>query len=343
MMTFALTLLVLLSPGDEPMATAIAAAARATLGADTALELRFLAVAPNDAAALALAHDSGSAAIALITWTDSGHQRARLRVYSQTTRAWTARDLDFAARDPAEEKGRAIGFNLASMLPEGVPFAKRSLAPAAPPAPSAPTTPPAPRVATLDTAPAPVAKTAPVPPNAATPRPWPPWTLSIDAAAQGVVAVSGEGTSVGGALGGQYRLDEHLSLSLGAALRIGHIEALEARLVTVDFGPGVAWRSGDLDAGRRWGLQLQLGAFARLQSLRRTSAGSQPRESHGRFVPGAGIGVELTYALTRDIALLANIRVNAVLGQTDVFLRDREVAAFAPIELGLGLGARTYF
>jgi hypothetical protein len=344
----------LLSPGDEPRAAAIAAATRATIGADTVLELRFVASPPNDDAAVALVRDTRSAAIALITWNDSSREHARLRVYSQATRAWTARDLEFAARDPAEEKGRAIGFNLASMLPEEALVAQSPVVPAPPaaqppaiepPATTPPAAPAAP-IATREATPAMEAKPgapAAVPPTRATPPTSPPWALAVDLAAQGVVALSGEGTSIGGALGAEYRLGEHFALCLGAALRIGHVEALEARMVAIDLGPGLAWRTGDLDAGRRWGLQVQLAGFARLQSLRREAERSETHESHGRWVPGAAVGVELTYALTPDIALLANTRLNAVLGQTDVFLRNREVAEFAPIELGLGLGARTYF
>jgi hypothetical protein len=328
MVTFALTLLVLLSPGDEPMATSIASATRAANGAETLLELRFVAVPPDDDAVVALARESQAEAIALLTWSDASHLHAQLRVYEQATARWVARDLEFAAQDPADEKGRTIGFNLASMLPD------KGAAVPRPPAASPPAEAPAQATAANTAA---AASSASVQPKIA---PASVWTVAIEAAAHGVFAIGGEGTSAGGALGAQYRLGEHFSLCAAAALRWGHIEELEARLVAIDFGPGLAWRSGDVS---RWGLQLRLDAIARIESVRRDSEGSQPHESHGRVVPAVGVGAELTFALNPDVALLANTSMRAVLGETDLILRGSQVAAFAPVELGLGLGARAYF
>jgi hypothetical protein len=342
MVTFALTLLVLLSPSDELMAASIAGAIRATLGAESTLELRVVAAPPDDATSVALARESEAAAVALITWNDVSHRSALLRVYDRKTGHWSARELAFTADDLAEEKGRTIGFNLASMVPEiDVAIAKNEPATHAtqadrdPPATRSP-------VQTADVAGKPQETVASAQPTREPSVP-PPWTFAGDATAQGVVAISGEGTSAGGALGAQYRLNDHFSLCAGAALRLGHIEALEARMVAIDFGPGLAWRSGDLDPGRRWALQLRLDAFARLESVRRDAERSRMAESHGRFVPGIGVGVELTFALSRAVAVLANTSAHAVLGRTDVLLRGSQVAAFAPIELGIALGARTYF
>src|SRR4051812_21137126 len=117
MVTYLLALLVLLSPGDEPMATSLAAAMRAALGAETELELRFVAGPPADDAARALAREGRAASIALIRWGDESHQKAQLRLYDEASARWIVRELVFAKQDAPEEKGRAIGFNLASMMP----------------------------------------------------------------------------------------------------------------------------------------------------------------------------------------------------------------------------------
>jgi hypothetical protein len=326
-MTFALTLLVLLSPGDEGMAASLAAAARETLGAGASLELRVVLPPPDDAAAGELAAQAGAGALALIAWSDAQH--ARVRVYSTARARWLERDLTFAAADPMEEKGRTIGFTVASMLPE----AQAPSAPSAPPpvvasVPPAPATPSAPRVAPARPAVAAVS---------------PPWTFAVDAAVQAALAIDGEGTSAGGELAGRYRLGEHLALRAFAALRVGHVEALEATLLSVDLGPSLTWISRDVVPAHPWAFGLRVDAFARLQSVRRPATDADPAESHGRFVPGVGLQLETSYAMSADIALLAAAGAHALLGETEVLRDSQQVASFAPVELVAGLGAIARF
>ena len=341
MPTFALTLLVLLSPGDESLAESIASAARATLGSELALEVRVEAKPVTDDAARELARNAGSRALAVIDWRDRGKLRARIRLYTQTTERWLVRELEFTSEDTPAERGRTIGFSLASMLPENTPGEPQSDASPAPehtsgepqsvasPAPTAPARPSAAGVSHS--------------PLTSQPLAAKPWTFALDLAGQGVLGVGGEGTAVGGELGGQYRLGEHFSLRLAAALRVGHLEQLEARALTLDLAPGLSWRSGDTGPAQAWGLALSLAAVARLQSVRRAPIGSTAPESHGRWLPGVGVGLEVNYALNHEAALFVSSGLRALLGETDLFLRGRHVASFAPLELGLGLGARFGF
>jgi hypothetical protein len=334
-MTYALTLLVLLSPGDEPLASSLAASARATLGEGAALELRIVAQPIDDAGALALAQGAQAGAVAMIAWSEgAGGRSARVRMYGRATERWLERDLAFAADDASEERGRALGFTLGSMVPEAaLPVVLPPAAEAASP----------PLVAQSTPAPEPT-KPAPVPalPRAPSLEP-PPWTFAIDGAVQGSLALGGEGEAIGGEIGGQYRLGEHLALRAGAAVRVGHIEALEATMLIADLGPGLSWRSGDPRPDRPWAFALRLDGLARLQNVTRAGAHGRPEERHGRVVPAVGVAAEIVYALTRELALFADAGGHAVLGETEIRLREQQVAAFAPVDVSFGLGVRASF
>jgi hypothetical protein len=330
-LTFTLALLVLLAPDDAALASSIATATRATLGPDVTLELRVVDAPQDDAAAIALAQAAHARSVAVIT-TDAAAQHARIRLYDAINGRQVEREVEFAAGDPIEERGRALGFTLASMLPDAEPATASAAPDAEAVAQAAPANPPAA---------APAAATPPPPPA---PAPAPePWTFAIDAAARAVAAIDGEGSGFGGTLGGQYRLGDHLALRAGAALHVGHVEPLEARLTIVDIGPGLVWRSNDAEPGRRFALALRADAFARLQSVSRPAHRSRAAETRGRFMPGLGLGLEVTYALSREFAAFAGGGAQVLLGETEIVLHGQRVASFAPVGLGFELGARALF
>jgi hypothetical protein len=331
-MTFTLALLVLLAPDDAALASSIATTTRATLGPDALLELRFVDPPQDETAVIAVAQAAHARNVAVIT-TDAGARHARIRLYDAVSGGHVEREIEFAADDPLEERGRALGFTLASMLPDMLPQAA-STAPdtqdvaQGSPANPGPVAPPA--------AVTPAAPPAPVPPP-------PPWTFAIDAAARAVAAIDGEGTGFGGELGGQYRLGDHLALRAGAAVHLGHIEPLEARMTIVDIGPGIVWRSHDAEPGQRFALALRADVFARLQSVSRPAARPHAAETHGRFVPGLALGLEASYAISRGFAMFAGGGAQVLLGETEIVLRGREITSFAPVGLGFELGGRAFF
>lgn len=329
-MTFTLALLVLLAPDDAALASSIATATRATLGPDVMLELRFVEQPQDQAAAIALAQSAHARTVAVIS-TDAGTQRAHIRLYDATSGRQVEREIEFAPSDPPDERGRAIGFTLASMLPDAAPEIA-----SAPPSPDA--------VAAQAAEPAPAAPTPAPPPAAPAPAPAAaPWTFAIDAAVRAVAAIDAEGSGFGGELGGQYRLGDHLALRAGAAVHVGHVEPLEARMTIVDLGPGLVWRSHDAGPGRRLALALRADAFARLQSVSRPAHHARPAESHSRFVPGLGLGLEASYAFTHEFAMFGGGGVQMLLDETELVLRGQQVASFGPVGLGFELGARALF
>jgi hypothetical protein len=134
------TLVILLAAGDasSPAAAAMAQGAHdAFAGAVT--EIRETPSAPTDADALAAEGQSHPDAVAELLWRDADRRHATLRVHLRQSHRWIERSFTFAASDPATERGRTLGFAVASILPElTVPATTAPSAGGAPsPAPSA--------------------------------------------------------------------------------------------------------------------------------------------------------------------------------------------------------------
>src|SRR5207244_1028283 len=53
-----------------------------------------------------------------VTWRDATHARAHVRIIIAASAAAIDRDVAFADGDTEMERGRALGFTIASMLPE---------------------------------------------------------------------------------------------------------------------------------------------------------------------------------------------------------------------------------
>jgi len=336
-MAYAITLLVLLSHGDEVLGDSLASAARAAVRDPQAVELRLVDEPLEDERARELATTAQASAVGTVRFLDDAHLQARVRVYDRARGRWVERTLQFAPVDAVTEKGRALGFTLGSMVSEAAARSAPDEAPAPAVVSGSPTPEPTPATPVETPSPTP---SSPPPRAAAASAPT---SFGIDALLQAALAVGGEGSALGGRLGGQYHLGEHVALRAGAALRVGQLEALEANLTLVDLGAGVAWRTVDAGPGQRLALAVHLDALARLHHVARAQSAMHPAESHGRFLPAVGVGAELAYGITREFALLVDAAAHALLGETELVLRGQQIAAIAPVDLVLGLGARASF
>src|SRR5258707_12814606 len=128
------TLVILLAAGEaaSPTASAMAQGARDAF-AGTVAEVRETPGAPTDADALAAEGASRPDAVAELVWRDPDHRHATLRVHLRQNHRWIERSFTFAASDPAPERGRTLGFAVASILPEvaaAAPATATAMAPA---------------------------------------------------------------------------------------------------------------------------------------------------------------------------------------------------------------------
>jgi hypothetical protein len=124
------TLVILVAVGEaaSPAATAMTQGAHDAF-AGTVTEVRETPTVPTDSDALSTEGTSRPDAVAELIWRDAEHRRATLRVHLRQSRRWIERSFTFAATDPAAERGRTLGFAVASILPEAAKPAPPTSAP----------------------------------------------------------------------------------------------------------------------------------------------------------------------------------------------------------------------
>lgn len=161
------TLIVLVAAGDAGDATtrAMAKATREALGASAHVVVREAAGDPSDGEAIAAERVDAPDAVAELSWTDSHHRQASVRVHVARSARWFDRTIRFSPTDADTERGRTLGFAIASILPEGgVGGGEASASPA-----TAPSN--APVVSTAPAGSVPPVVTPPEPKSAAPPSP----------------------------------------------------------------------------------------------------------------------------------------------------------------------------
>jgi hypothetical protein len=116
----AITLIVLVAAGDAggSVASAVTKAAREALGPGAHVVVREAHPSPADAEALAVERAESCEAVAELAWADPKHRDASLRVHVARTGRWLERTIEFRSFDADSERGRTLGFAIASMVPQ---------------------------------------------------------------------------------------------------------------------------------------------------------------------------------------------------------------------------------
>jgi hypothetical protein len=269
--------------------------------------------------------------VAEVQWADGDRRHARLVVRTKDGRS-TERILDFAAGDPPRERGRAIGFAVAAMIPEDlrVPDATADATPARRlPEPVVPAPPP---TAVPD---APPAKE----PDRARLQPSRRSSLWLEASAQGGVGVGGSATGLGGALAARVPF-AHVALRIGGAIRGGHVDEANAASTLFRADGGVSFFTvvlhPDITVGARAGLLVLHHSLARIEPSGTRTAGTHT-------LLGAEALAEGSFAFSPRIAALLAAGAEVAFGQTAVVVTDARVAVLPPIRLVSELGLRFSF
>src|SRR6185295_17756254 len=136
----AVIVLLLVARGDmqQPAMAALTRAAESVLGPESHIVFHERQRALGDDEAIALADQMRASMVVSVTWS-SDQSRAHVHVHFAERPGWLERDVSFAPLDPPTERGRTLGFEIATMVPD--------LPPAS--APSVPSVPSAPRPETL--------------------------------------------------------------------------------------------------------------------------------------------------------------------------------------------------
>jgi hypothetical protein len=312
-MSNSLTLVVLIAgaPPDAAFASAIDRGAVETLGAGTQVVFREADAVPPDAEAEAMESREHADAIAVVSWADARRSHAELRVHLAHPPHWVRRDLGFAASDAVAEEGRAVGFAVASMIPEATEAAS-------PPPPV-------------------IERARPVDETTRARRPY----GSVRLAAVAAISLGGEGGGLGGTVDGRYFTGEHFALRAAASLRLGDVDAADARQREVKLAGGLAWRSGDGSRAHPFAAGARVDALAVALEVTRTHDGMNHDE--GRWLPGAEALLEGSFAPSSFASVFVAGGVECLFGRTDVDVRGQTLATVAPVSLLFEAGLEARF
>lgn len=360
-MSTALTLVVLIASSDasDPTVGAMTRAAREALGPTSQVVVRELPRDLSDEDAVTLEHALHADAIVEVTWQGTAHLRARMHLHSDKRARWIDREISFDTSDVDAERGRAIGFTVASMIPErpGAPLADESLSSTPAPAPT-----PAPKP------PVPVAKVASTgrarderdkhgkqdeseeraereehEERVETLREESPraWVVAVDVAASGGIGVAGDATGIGVAFAGQWYFGPRFALRLGGVVRAGDVPEAQATSTEIAFGPGVLWRASARapTLAHPFGFAVRADLLAVRLALARTGDASHP----SRWIPAADLMLDATWLFTARTGFFAAIGPEIAFGATDVVVHGVRVATVPPLRGIAEIGLRVRF
>jgi hypothetical protein len=277
---------ILVGAGDAqaPEITAMLAAAVEAAGSPDAIRLVPSPALSDDEALRSEQALSVRASVQLF-FVGTGRLHARLRLHAARTERWIDRELVFTAADSDAERGRALGFAIASMLPEGDPSLRLEPATTPEPEPEPPARPLGQRVATL--------------------------------AACAGAGLGGPASGWGGSLRLAWGVAERFSIGGGVAARTGHIDEVAGRAVAATAGVGGAWWPVVPTSERRLGVAVrgELLLLYHLVSHERMGGGT---EWKGYALPGAGLLVEGSYRLAGALELLLAGGAELAFGTVDV-------------------------
>lgn len=309
MLLAAVSVLVIVTSGEPPDGStpAMEQALRGALGRDVPVAVRMAGEGASDESLVATASSEHAALLVVVVWSERP-RRATLRVVKPSEGRWTDREIRFDNGDVASERGRTVGFALASMVPEDA-----LSPPERPPAPSPvpPATPAPGRTSSAET---------PAPPYLPGPNP-----LALEASALAVTAPGGYGGGLGGALAVRVPLGGAFAVRGAVSLRGGEVAPAQATSRVIVGYAGVSWQPW-LDARRRWALGVRCDALLIHHDLGHLSQ-DDPEVTHlSRFVPGVDLALEAGYRFADRAAFVAAVGAEVALGTTDVVVRDHTVA-----------------
>jgi hypothetical protein len=326
-MLAAVTVFVVISgdPTDDAFAGAIQRALQTSLGAESVVVVR--RSDDSETALVTWASNEHAGLLGIVTWSN-GNRRATIRFVQPSDGHWGAREIRFETTDAPVERGRTVGFTLASIVPD-------ELLPRTPPPPPPP--PPPPRETTIVTT-TPVAERPVAPPR----EPRPPGRTMLEAAAQGASGIGGYGGGIGGVFAVRVTISDPWQIRVGLGARTGDIAPASATSRVYFGGVGIAWAPW-LDAGRRWSAGIRAEALLIGHDVVHFDPDDTSPVRRFRLLPGGAAAVEGSWRFADQAAITAAGGVEVAFGRTDVFSLGQEVAEIVPVRGLLELGLRVSF
>jgi len=338
-----IVILIAAGEGQSPSTQALLASARQALGDQATVGAREASDSPADLTATA--RQLAAAAVAQSTWLNQTHTRARIRVRVMGSEGELRRDVAFSPSDDETERGRTLGFTIASMLPDAG-FPTSGPTPATPDHRAtalSPTSGGQPATARTDSGrPRPDAalvspEGTPPGPGTTTP-PRRPWSLTLGIL--GAVGADGPGGGVGGGARLALETAPDLSIHAGLVARKGQLDAVAGDQVMAALQVGALWRpTVTTGAGAsRVGLGLRADGMAILQAASRNDGDGTKWDQ--RVVPGADLLVQVDFAPRPGLWLVASAGAEVTLGRTDVLIGERRATTIAALRFVSELAVR---
>jgi hypothetical protein len=341
MLSPAVLLVFVLSPdASEPTTPSFQAAAREVLGPHAAVRVEALTEALPDAAAL----ERGGTAEGIIEliWSPA-RERVLVHCYIKSQHRWVDRTIHFASQDLERERGRLLGFAVASMFSDAPSFAPE------------PAQREADRGGVESELPHP-SPAAPAPNLVEDTRSAPSWgtpassSASIQQPLQRSLEFSAVAVpDVGGSLGPEFGASGALRSAIGESLwwrvelsgRLGEVPAAQANLRRVMAGLGIAWDALGAPSALHLGLRADLlGSWLQVAHL---SSDDVERVHLQRWLLGSDAILTAGYGISSSAAIYAGLGIEAMFGRTYVYTHGTQVAVVPILRSRLELGFRSDF
>jgi hypothetical protein len=278
-MSTAVVVAIVVAVGEArtPTTASLLTAAREALGAAASFRV-FEVSPPTDEAALTVEDDLQARAVVTIVWEDTAHLHAHTRMHVSRTDRWTDREIVFEAVDTPVERGRALGFAVASMLPDKEKAAIRA------------------QEVAITLPPALIQKEE--------------RRSSIGFTAVGALGIGGGFDGLGGTVDLRHRLDDRLSWRGALAVRRGpapEVDMLPAGSATAaSLAAGAAWSLTRSSEATPLAVGLRADALGLYQSVTYTSTKSNfaaGLDLFGEVVAALGTGVDVVVAVGAEVVL----------------------------------------
>ncbi len=328
-----LVLVILLGTSPDPTTDGMMAAARRALGPD-AIVLADTSPVATDEEALAIGARVRARAVARVGWAGDSQSTARLHVHVAPADEWADDELRFVANDAPSEKGRTVGYALATMVQrierERAEERERELTPTKGASGAEPT----------------LGAAAPADPSARDEAQGAPsqrassadFERRFDVMALGTGALGGGATSAGGAGAIRWWPVSRVGFRAAMGARAGALTEVDASTMTLFAAAGPGYR---VPIGR----SLELGARTDFVFLQHSVTRRHPiaTTTHARWLAAVDLVVEASLSFGPHAALVAGLGAEVAFGTTAVSVGGVPAADIPPARAIAEAGARFRF
>jgi hypothetical protein len=322
MSTLLLVVLVAAGEANHPATLGAASSARQLLGTDLEVEVRELPTVPSDESARAMGTALHAAAVVELVWDTAEHRQAKIRFHLDRRPGWSERIIAFDETDDLRERGRTVGYTIASMMTSSG---------------AGPLPPPPPR----PTDKGPPALLRPLPPAEPTAKSR--VRGAVDALAAGAMGVDGPAGGWGGSLGGRWYFQPELALRFGISARSGQTALAQSTSLFMHLAAGVAWIAIPATRTSPFELAARADALLMREQLTHFDADDPVPVTAMRWLPGADAAVEGAWLFGANAGFVLGFATEVAFGQTDVTTKGEVVTSIPPLRLVLQAGVRATF